>query len=208
MVGSDEKQRNSFVFYRGFRDSINECPAEEQLDIYKSIVDYALDGIEPDLQTSFGRVCWKLIKPILDKNLSRYRNGCKGGAPLGNTNKKGKKSTKNQPNINQNQPNDNVNVNDNVSSNEDILKENYKKKKTANSDPLSEKEQGFLDWMQENYPTVCRMKKPLTYQQFCKLREEYSEDRIKDILDSMENHTPLLKKYTSAVLTIKSWIKR
>lgn len=208
-------QRESFVFYRGFRDSINECPIDEQLDIYKSIVDYALDGIEPDLQTSFGKVCWKLIKPILDKNWSRYRNGCrggeygyKGGAPKGNQN--AKKTTPKQPlNNPKTTPNDNVNDNDNVSSNEDIIKKEICiKKKSATTEPISEEEQIFLDGMKKHYPSVCKMREPLTFLQYKKLLTEYAAETIEDILERMENYAKLREKYISANLTIRNWIKR
>ena len=209
----NEIQRESFVFYRGFRDAINDCPIDEQLDIYKSIVDYALDGIEPDFLTPFGRVCWKLIKPILDKNWSRYKNGCKGGeygykggAPKGNQN--AKKTTHKRPqNKGKTTPNDNVN--DNVSSNEDIniKKEICIKKKTTTTEPTSEEEQKFLDGMQEHYPSVCKMKVPLTFQQYQKLLNEYTPEAIRDILERMENYAQLHKKCTSANLTIRNWIK-
>ena len=209
----NEMQRESFVFYRGFRDAINDCPIDEQLDIYKSIVDYALDGIEPDFLTPFGRVCWKLIKPILDKNWSRYKNGCKGGeygykggAPKGNQN--AKKTTPKRPqNKGKTTPNDNVNVN--VSSNEDIniKKEICIKKKTTTTEPTSEEEQKFLDGMQEHYPSVCKMKVPLTFQQYQKLLNEYTTEAIRDILERMENYAQLHKKCTSANLTIRNWIK-
>ncbi len=209
---NETNQRDSFVFYRGFRDSINECPLDEQLEIYKNIVDYALDGIEPDLQTSFGKVCWRLIKPILDKNWSRYRNGCKGGeygykggAPKGNQN--AKKTTPKQPqNKGKTTPNDNVN--DNVSSNEDIKKEICIKKKSATTEPISEEERKFLDGMQEHYPSVCKMKEPLTFQQYKKLLGKYTAEAIEDILERMENYVKLREKYISANLTIRNWIKR
>lgn len=215
----NEIQRESFVFYRGFRDAINDCPIDEQLDIYKSIVDYALDGIEPDFLTPFGRVCWRLIKPILDKNWSRYKNGCKGGeygykggAPKGNQN--AKKTTPKRPqNKGKTTPNDNVN--DNVSSNEDIKKEICIKKKSAivwpervSIETISEEEQKFRDGMQEHYPNVCKMKEPLTFQQYKKLQGDYTPEAIRDILERMENHTKLREKYISANLTIRNWIKR
>lgn len=207
----NEMQRESFVFYRGFRDAINDCPIDEQLDIYKSIVDYALDGIEPDLLTPFGRVCWRLIKPILDTNWNRYKNGCKGGeygykggAPKGNQN--AKKTTPKRPqNKGKTTPNDNDNVN--VSSNEDIKKEICIKKKSATTEPISEDEQKFLDGMQEHYPSVCKMKAPLTFQQYQKLQNEYTTEAIRDILERMENYAQLHKKCTSANLTIRNWIK-
>ncbi len=86
-------RRDSFVFYRSFKEAIEECPIDDQLEIYKAITDFALNGERPNLQSSFGRICWRLIEPVLVTNWNRYVNGCrgkefgdKGGAPKGNKN--------------------------------------------------------------------------------------------------------------------------
>lgn len=108
-----KQQRESFVFYRSFFEAIEEVEPEHQLPIYRGIAMYALDKKEPEL-TGFAKVLWRLIKPQIDANWLRYKNGCNGGAPIGNTNakKNNQKTTEKQPNVNVN-----VNVNENGNEN-------------------------------------------------------------------------------------------
>ncbi len=109
------QERKGFMCYRSFRDAINELPIEERLEVYESIVDYALDKIEPETAKMSGavRMAWKLIKPTLDADWTRWQNGCKGGAPSesmrGNQNarkqpKTNQEQTENKPKTNQNKP--------------------------------------------------------------------------------------------------------
>lgn len=69
------------MFYRGFKESIDNCPQEERLAIYEAIVEYALDGTPPDLSGGSIKVIWPLIGPQLDANRTKRKNGRKGGAP-------------------------------------------------------------------------------------------------------------------------------
>ena len=136
--------RDSFIFYKSFRDALQEVSEDVRLQIYDAIVDYSL-GICEEIQfRGVAKIAWLLIKPQLDANLKRYINGCKGakygklgGAPKGNQNarknktKKDEKQPQNNPTpLNENNPkttpNDNVNVNNTFSSNflQDKLSEN------------------------------------------------------------------------------------
>jgi hypothetical protein len=94
-------RKNSFVFYRGFSDAIDELPDAEQLQMYRAIKNYALDKQEPNF-TGEAKRFFMLIKPQLDANYKKFVNGHKGGAPKGNKNaqKNNRKTTKN----NQKQP--------------------------------------------------------------------------------------------------------
>ena len=95
-----EKQRNGFTFFRSFRDAIEMTPPDVQLVLYKAIADYALDQIEPDISTLgvLGRLCWTAMRPNIESGLTRFLNGCSGGAPKGNRN--ACKTTEKQPKIN------------------------------------------------------------------------------------------------------------
>lgn len=106
-------ERDSFVFYRSFKNAVCALPESMRLQMIMAILDYALDGKEPP-PDGVERAILELIRPQLEANNKRYENGKKGGAPKGNKNAaKGKKTTEN----NQRQPNVNVNVNDNVNVN-------------------------------------------------------------------------------------------
>ena len=64
--------RKSFVFYRSFRDALNDLPDDMQGRLYKAVADYALDGAEPNFSTGVESEVWKLIKPQLEANMKRY----------------------------------------------------------------------------------------------------------------------------------------
>lgn len=72
--------RDSFVFYRSWAESIEMLPKAQQLDMYKSIINYALKGVEPKLSGT-ANIIFELVKPLLDANNKRYKNGCTGGRP-------------------------------------------------------------------------------------------------------------------------------
>lgn len=117
-------ERESFVFYRSFRDAFRALDKDVRLRMYEAIIDYGLDLIEPHFE-DIEKVLWTLIRPQLEANNKRFENGCKGGAPIGNQNarkqpKNNQKITEKQPKNNQKQPNVNENVNENVNVNENI----------------------------------------------------------------------------------------
>lgn len=116
--------RDSFIFYKSFRDALQEVSEDVRLQIYDAIVDYSL-GITDKIEfRGIAKIAWLLIKPQLDANIKRYKNGSKGGAPRGNQN--ARKTTEKQPKNNQRlnekttekQPNKNVNENVNVNDKE------------------------------------------------------------------------------------------
>ena len=102
------------VFYRSFFESVEDLEPEEFKRCVSSILQYGLDGIEPDVE-GISKTVFKLVKPQIDKNNQRYLNGLKGGKPKDNQN-----VTKLKPNVN-------VNVNDNVN---DLYKRKSAKKNT------------------------------------------------------------------------------
>ena len=87
------------------QDLKNES-TEQYLLALESYMNYAFDGIEPDLegQPLVLKLFWKAAKPLIDANNKNYINGCKGGAPSesmkGNQNARKNKQTQNKPNSN------------------------------------------------------------------------------------------------------------
>lgn len=116
-------EKDSFIFYKSFKEAIDLCPPEVKLSVYEAIAEYALTEQEPTLTDPYAQLCWKLIKPQLEANWRRYKNGQAGGAPKGNQNATKRKEENNQettdrePTNNQGttdkQANENVNVNSN-----------------------------------------------------------------------------------------------
>jgi len=112
------------LMYRSTREMLLDLKKENReqyLSALEMYMDYAFDGIEPDLSSKplVMKMFWKASKPLIDANNRNYVNGCKGGAPVGNNNaKKQPKTTQKQPRVNskttQKQGNDNDNAKDNV----------------------------------------------------------------------------------------------
>lgn len=114
-------ERETFIFYRSFRDAFNALDKDVRLRMYEAVINYGLDLIEPHFE-GIEKVLWTLIRPQLEANNKRFENGCKGGAPMGNQNarkqpKDNRETTKKQPRNNQKQPNNNNNNNNNNNEN-------------------------------------------------------------------------------------------
>ena len=69
------------MFYRSFKEAIDNCPEEDRLAIYESIVTYALDGAPPEITGGAIRIVWPLIEPQLNANRDKRKAGRRGGAP-------------------------------------------------------------------------------------------------------------------------------
>ena len=72
--------RDSVVFYRSFWDAIRHLPASDQLAALTAIVEYGLDGVEPE-PSGVAYAIFVMAKPQIDANNKRYANGKKGGRP-------------------------------------------------------------------------------------------------------------------------------
>lgn len=71
--------RDSFVFYRSFYEAIHELKDDIKLEVFTAITEYALNGKVPEDMKPVAKGMFALIKPNLDANTSRYKNGKKGG---------------------------------------------------------------------------------------------------------------------------------
>lgn len=119
--------RDSLVFYRSFWDSIGRCPDGVQLALFRAVIAYGLDQMEPDFSgvdhQPFVEAIWAGIRPQLDANIKRWENGCKGGCPTGTIkpSMRGNQNARKKQNQNktESKPNDNDNKNEN--GNESIL---------------------------------------------------------------------------------------
>ena len=105
---------DSFIFYRSFAEAIDDLPDTEQLMIYRTIKEYALNGKEIEL-SGIPKTLWKLIKPQLQANSKRREDGSKGGRPKKDNQWFSDEITSGydgkEPNVNENNNNNNDNVN-------------------------------------------------------------------------------------------------
>ena len=200
-------KKSSFVYYLDWAEELLTLPSELRLKVDDAVKRYVLYGEEPTdrevIYSMFG-----LMRKQIDRDADKWNDirvkrseAGRRGAEVTNQQKSANDGKCRQKSANSAV---NVNVNGNVSSNEDFIKENIIKK----SKPLSEDEQRFVDGMTATYPHVMKMQQPLTLQQYQELCSEYSSERIKEVLVAMENYKQLTTKNRSAVLTLRNWIKR
>ena len=63
--------RESMVFYRSFVEGIAELDEKDQLEAFWNILNYALDGREPEGKGA-AKAIFKMAKPQIDKNNQKY----------------------------------------------------------------------------------------------------------------------------------------
>jgi hypothetical protein len=90
---------------RSYYEAIEECPENVQLELYRAISLYGLNRIEPQDMSALSKTLWILIKPLLDKQWTKFDNGKKGGASSGTMkgNQNARKKAENKPNSNRKQ---------------------------------------------------------------------------------------------------------
>lgn len=76
---------NSFVFYRSFAEALRNLECEIDGGAFKSVLfallDYALDGVEPELSGGVERAIFALMRPQIDANNGRREAAKLGGRP-------------------------------------------------------------------------------------------------------------------------------
>ena len=73
---SNEKIRDSFIFYRSFYQSAKKLPKEDKAELFDAICSYALDGELVEMSV-VPEAIFTVIKPNLDANRRKWENGCK-----------------------------------------------------------------------------------------------------------------------------------
>lgn len=77
--------------------------------------------------------------------------------------------------------------------------------KTEYTDEQRQQFKNFQDWMAKNTPQVVKMKEQMTIGEFFKVRSQMTGEQLKDMLRTMHNWEPLLKKNRNVFLTICNW---
>ena len=207
-----KRQRDTFIFYRSFKESMSDLSDADKLIMYEAITDYSLDMKEPEL-TGFPKALFSLIRPFLDANTQRWKNGCKGGAPKGNKNNRFSKSTTEvQPEVNQSTTEVQANKDKNVNKdkNKDINKESTivsKKDELSLSSP-SEEFIKFNQWLDDHCPFVLKVKTQMTEPEYQKLLIKYTKKEICDVLESLNNWKDFPKKRTNVYRSTLDELKK
>lgn len=161
----------SMVFYSSFSKAIKRLPEDEQLKALWSIIDYGIDGKEPEGDGLF-MVAFDMAKPQIDANIKRKENGLKGGR------KKTNGYADEKPMVLENEtngyadekPNVNVNVNENENEN---VNENVKEKHEKEKPPYT----AVFEELWKAYPR--RKDKALAYKAYkARLNDGFSEDEL------------------------------
>lgn len=71
--------REGFVFYRSFYEAIKSLPPDQYKECANAIIEYGLDGKEPQADDPLVQIVFSLTKPQMDANNRRRENGRKGG---------------------------------------------------------------------------------------------------------------------------------
>ena len=207
-----KRQRDTFIFYRSLKESMSDLSDADKLIMYEAITDYSLDMKEPEL-TGFPKALFSLIRPFLDANTQRWKNGCKGGAPKGNKNNRFSKSTTEvQPEVNQSTTEVQANKDKNVNKdkNKDINKESTivsKKDELSLSSP-SEEFIKFNQWLDKHCPFVLKVKTQMTEPEYQKLLAKYTKKEICDVLESLNNWKDFPKKRTNVYRSTLDELKK
>lgn len=110
--------RDSFIFYRSFYEAIDEIPEQNQAEVYRAIMRYALNQEEYELE-GISKAIFSLVKPQLDANYRKYENGKQKGSKVETKQKQNR--SKSKANVN-----DNVNENENDNDNDNAVVNNNK----------------------------------------------------------------------------------
>jgi hypothetical protein len=198
------KDKKSFILYADILKSIEHFTNEEKGILFTHLLEYVNDK-NPVLEDRLILTAWKPIELQLKRDLVKYEEvrekrsiAGKNSAKIRNVNTSEQNLTNptSVESVQQNTTNPTDNVNDNV--NDNVINKKINKNK-------------ITIWLDKNCPTVQKMKEPITYEQAEKLLNDFPTDKEKAILAdtflAMENHSQLLKKYKSANLTVRNWVK-
>jgi len=180
-MSEEKNNKESFVFYRSFYTSFKQLSDEQAGRMFKCVVEYALDNVEPKLDGVEGAL-FELVRPQIDASARRYErassqkkhgikgkeHGKKGGRPKKlNLKEKGEKNPLNY----------NLNYNDNYNDN------NNNKKNTKKSFF----ETALFDEFWELYPRKRRGNKQKAKSAYEKaLKEERATEE--EILQGVKNY--------------------
>lgn len=214
-MGKEEQQtekRNHFTFFRSFQEAIDQCEEKDQLALYRSIVNYALDGKDPSFENPLLRLAWTLIKPNLQNGWVRSRNGRKaeGVSKPGMIGNKNASKTK----LNQSQDEAKTKLNQSNRIGKDRNGMDNNKETDAKKDGLSlfsspsSEYQNFLYWLKKNCPHILTMAIP-TEAEFRKLLAKVgSKSELTNLLSAMDNRKDTSRKNNSIYRTALNWWNR
>lgn len=192
--------RDSVVFYRSFYEALKDLPPEQFKESVKAIMEYGLNGKEPET-TGIEKTIFLLTKPQIDANNKRYQNGTKGG----------RKATASEPNQNQavTKPEPKSNQTETKTEPKEKVKEKDKEKE---KDIYSAREEEplrlFEDFWQAYPKRVSRMLAEQAYVQLLSTTEALREEQVVAAAKNYAEACRILKRQDKYVYTPHNWLEK
>jgi len=212
------KDKRSFIAYSDWKETFDALPDEDAGKLIKHIFAYVNDE-HPVSDSVLINAVFANIRSTLKRDLQRWSDQLHQRSEAGKRSAEIRSTKINDRSTTvktrQRKATDSVNVS--VSDNGNEIKSNngiitHPSKIQINFDEYDSK---ILDawakfqiWINENCPTVQKLKDPITISNFSDNFDKYNSQLGVDTLLSMQNHKLLLKKYTSANLTFLKWFKK
>jgi len=125
--------KESFVFYKSWKEALTDVPDDIRLEVYDCIIEYAFSGKVPSLKP-MAKMAFNFIKNDIDRASEKYNkivdrnrdNGKKGGRP---------RNPKNPVGFNETQQNPNDNDNEDDNDNDVLLKKETKEENISKENP-------------------------------------------------------------------------
>lgn len=141
--------RESMLIYRSFVEAIKELPKGNQAEVWNAVFEFGLNENEVELN-GISKTIFTLIKPQIEANIKRYKNGTKPKTKQKESKTEAKPKqevSKSEANVNDN-VNVNVNVNNNIPNWVEFLAYAQSKKPNVDKDELLLKYESWVenDW--------------------------------------------------------------
>ena len=202
--------RSAFTFYSSWYEAISTLDDQSRLEVYDAIASYSLCGNDPVIRSEIAKLCWRLIKPTIDKARVRSAAGS-GEKPSLRGNKN---ASKNEQKTNKKRTKNDVGKDKGKGKDIEIdfiepADAGKTKHSSTDIEQLTDEQQAFIDELRRDFPSVMSMQQPLTFEQCQRLADSgFGTDQVRDVLGQMENFVQLKKKYKSAYATALNWLKR
>lgn len=209
------ENKTSFILYCDLINIVEKLPDEQAGKLFKLILDYVNDK-NPVVDDLLLQVAFEPIKQQLKRDLLIWEERRKARSEAGKqgnlkrwgdkenrkTSQCDKENRKTSQEVAKIAVTVNGTVNGTVNDNDNV---NDKEKEIREAPPKHK----IIFWLEENCPTVQKMKEPLTNEQAAKIEEDFKNQSqlVAETFFAMENKPDLLKKYKSANLTFRKWAK-
>jgi hypothetical protein len=205
-----EQKRTGFFFYRAIFDSVSQLKKREKTTIYEAIFAYALNMEEPNMEgwSDTAKAIWALAKPMLDNDLRRFENGCKGGAPKGAHNNPNGRGTRTNRELTENKPTNNKNRIQEQEQEQSVCEECAPAHAPTQEEAhLKKLFSDFDTWCSAHAPLSQNFPEPLTFEQFAWLYKNYGNKRMMQCAVDIHDKEAY-KTHRNAMNVWKKWIPK